>query len=73
MSLTPETLYLHLYHEIKAREILQTRVDVLEHFIKQRYPEYFAGEAETVADPELNAIPIVYGEPEESFDDDKKE
>lgn len=30
-----------------------------------QFPEYFAGEAETVVDLGLNPIPIVYGDPQE--------
>lgn len=45
---------------------LQTRHDAMEYFIKKEFPEYFAGEADTVVDPELKPIPIVYGEPQES-------
>jgi len=58
-----ETLYLRLRDETKAREYLQTRVDVLEHFIKQQFPEYFAGEVGTVVDPELKPIELNYGDP----------
>ncbi len=59
------TLLTLLYNEVKTREALQTRVDVLEHFIKMQFPEHFAGEANTIADPELKPIEIIYGEPEE--------
>ena len=65
MTMTPEGLYLRLRDEIKAREYLQTRVDVLENFIKMQFPEYFAGEAETIADPALKPIPISFGAPQE--------
>ncbi len=64
-GMTPEGVYLRLRDEVIARERLQTRVDVLEHFIKEQYPGYFAGEAETVADPELKPIPIIFGAPQE--------
>lgn len=57
---------MYLRDETQRREALQTRVDVLEHFIKMQFPEYFAGEAETVVDLGLNPIPIVYGAPQES-------
>jgi hypothetical protein len=46
-------------------EVLKTRIDVLDHFIKSQYPEFFAGEAETKADPTLHPIPIIYGTPQE--------
>lgn len=72
-SISAEQVYIRLYDEIKQREFLQTRVDVLEHFIQMKFPEHFAGEVGTVADPELNAIPIVYGEPQETFPDDEKD
>lgn len=56
-----ETLYLRLYDLTKQVEAIDTRLAVMEHFIKQRYPQYFAGEVGTVADPELKPIEIVYG------------
>lgn len=69
MSMTPERVYLHLRDEVQTREALQTRVDVLEHFIKMQFPEFFAGEVGTVVDPDLKPIPIVFGEPQEKIDD----
>jgi len=71
-ELTNENLYLRLRDEIRAREYLQTRVDVLEHFIKMQYPEFFAGEVGTVVDPELNPIPISFGKPQEQFNERTK-
>lgn len=71
-QLSPENLYLRLRDEIRAREYLQTRVDVLEHFIKMQYPEYFAGEAETEVDPDLNPIPISFTKPQEVFNERTK-
>lgn len=73
MTISPEALYLRLYDEMKKREFLETRVDVLEHFIKLQFPEHFAGEAGTIADPELKPIPIVFGEPQEGFKDAEEE
>lgn len=61
-----ERLLLLITDERRARETLQTRVDVLEHFIKREFPEYFAGEAETIVDPTLNPIPITFTAPQES-------
>lgn len=63
MSMTVEGLYLRLHDEVKAREYLQTRFDALENFIKDQYPQYFAGECGTIADPELKPIAIVFGAP----------
>lgn len=71
--MTPERVYLLLREEVLLREALQTRVDVLEHFIKRQFPEYFAGEAETEVDPSLKPIPITYGTPEESDPEKWKE
>ena len=63
MSMTVEQLYLRLFDEIKAREALQTRVEVLEYFVKEKFPEYFAGEVGTVADPELKPVITTDAEP----------
>lgn len=63
MSMTPEGLYLRLRDETKARELLQIRFDALESFIKDQYPQYFAGECGTIADPELKPIAIHFGAP----------
>lgn len=57
---------MYLREAEKTIERLTTRVDVLEHFIKMQFPEYFAGEVGTVVDLELNPIPILYGDPQES-------
>lgn len=59
-----ETLYLLLRDQKRELDFLRTRVDVLEHFIKERYPQYFAGEVGTIADPELKPIVINYGAPQ---------
>jgi len=72
MTITAETLYLRLFDEMKKREFLETRIDVLEHFIKMKYPNEFAGDADTITDPELKAINIVYGEPQESYLQEKR-
>ena len=64
-TLSPERLLMRLRTEEKAREELQVRVDVLEHFIKRQFPEFFAGEVGTVCDPDLKPIPIIYGAPQE--------
>jgi hypothetical protein len=51
---------------------LQTRVDVLEWFIKQQYPGHFAGDTspETVGvDDTLKPIPIIFGEPQEQLNE----
>ncbi len=50
----------------KRNDELRVRVDVLENFIKQQFPGFFAGEVGTVADTDLKPIPIIYGEPQES-------
>jgi len=57
--------YIELRDEIRQRKELQVRFDLMEQFVKERYPEYFAGEVGTVVDPDLKPIPIVYGEPQE--------
>jgi len=58
-------LLIRFHDRSKEIEFLTTRVDVLEHFIRMQYPEYFAGEVGTKVDPELHPIPIVYGAPQE--------
>jgi len=70
--ITPERVYLHhrdllkRHNELSARhDELAARFGILEHFIKEQFPEHFAGEVGTVADPELKPQVIVYGEPEE--------
>ncbi|MDE2019760.1 MAG: hypothetical protein KGJ13_05450 [Patescibacteria group bacterium] len=37
---------------------MATRVDVIDHFIKDRFPEFFAGEAGTINDPDLKPMAI---------------
>ena len=56
----------------RAADILRVRVDTLEHFIKQQFPGYFAGEVGTVVDTDLNPIPIIYGEPQEATFNDNQ-
>lgn len=58
-----ETLYLRLYDEIREREALQTRVEVLEYFIKEKFPGDFAGVVGTIVDPELNPVITVDSSP----------
>lgn len=71
-TLTAERVYLYLHEEIKARQALQTRVDVLEHFIRMQFSGHFAGETtpESVGvDDTLKPIPIVFGEPQERLNE----
>ncbi|MDE2019962.1 MAG: hypothetical protein KGJ13_06490 [Patescibacteria group bacterium] len=35
-----------------------TRIDVLENFVREKFPEHFAGEVGTVADPDLKPVSI---------------
>lgn len=70
--ITPERVYLHHRDLLKRfnnlseeHDLLKSRFAIMEHFIKERFPEFFAGEVGTIADPTLNPIEIVYGEPEE--------
>lgn len=49
----------------KQCDAMRVRLDIMENFIKQQFPGFFAGEVGTVADAELNPIEIVYGEPQE--------
>lgn len=70
--ITAERVFLHHRDLLKQHEALQTahddlaaRFSIMEFFIKEQFPNFFAGEAKTVADPELNPINIVYGEPVE--------
>jgi hypothetical protein len=57
-TLTPERLYLYHRELVKKCEALETRVQVLEHFVMMKFPEYFAGEARTVTDPDLAPVVI---------------
>lgn len=66
LSARQDEAYLRFRDALTKLDALTTRVDVLDYFIKKQFPEHFAGEAETVPDDDLNPIPIIYGEPEES-------
>lgn len=67
-----DTLLLRNVDLARVNDELKTRVDVMEHFIKQQFPGQFAGEVGTVTDSDLNPISIIYGEPQESkFDDNQ--
>lgn len=61
MSITPETLYLQLHDLRKQVEFLTSRHDEMERFIKDQYPQYFAGEVGTTIDPELNPVELHLG------------
>jgi len=64
---------LRLHNLQTAHDALNTRVQVLEHFIKERFPEYFAGEAGTVADPDLRPIELdLKAKPQEVWNDESK-
>lgn len=56
-----EVLYLRYLDLQRSHEFLTERVNQLEKFIKDQYPQFFAGEAETVVDPELNAVTLHLG------------
>lgn len=58
-------MYLELRDEIRARCELQVKFLLIEQFVKEQYPEFFAGEVGTIVDPDLKPIPIIYGEPQE--------
>lgn len=60
-DLSIDRVYLMVRDLEKSRDALNTRVEVLEHFIRERFPEYFAGEVGTVVDLELNPVQIIYG------------
>lgn len=61
MALSLEEIYLQLRDEIRKRENLEVRVNVLDDFIKKQYPGFFAGEAETIADPAIAPLEIPLG------------
>jgi hypothetical protein len=44
---------------------LQTKFAAIEHFVKDQFPGFFAGDAGTITDPELHPVPITYGNPRE--------
>lgn len=68
-----EILLLRFHNLTTAHEALNTRVQVLEYFIRERFPEYFAGEVGTIADPELKPIEIdLKAQPQEVWNDEKK-
>lgn len=71
-SMTPERVYLYHRELEKLVQAQETRLQVLEHFIKQQFPEYFAGEVGTVVDDDINPIAITYGEPQERFNEVKQ-
>lgn len=54
--MTLERLYLLLHDLRQDFEALKTRHDAMEGFIKDQYPQYFAGDAGTVADPDLSPV-----------------
>lgn len=62
-------IYLALTDLQKEKDALNTRVEVLEHFIRERFPEYFAGEVGTEIDPDIKPIEIVFGEPQERLNE----
>lgn len=68
-GITPERVYLLLREAEKKIETQDVRIQVLEHFIRERFPEYFAGEAGTTIDPELKAIELTFGEPQERLNE----
>ena len=73
MSVTNESLYIRLHDEIVARERLQVRFEAMESFIKNQYPQFFAGEdLKLIADPKLKPILISFGKPQEEIGDDGK-
>ncbi len=66
--MTPETLYLRLYDEIKTREALETRVKRLENFLQSKYPgdlapEFAGDHGELGAAPDLNPIALDFSAP----------
>lgn len=65
MSIEQEVgkLLIRMHDAERAREALEVRVGVLEHFLKEKFPGDMAGEAETVADPSLHPVHIIYGTP----------
>lgn len=70
MSISIERVYLELRDEVQLREALETRVQVLEHFIKDQFPGYFAGEVVTVVDPDLHDTDVTFGAAQERFNQD---
>lgn len=50
----------------RSHNELETRFSVIEKFVKDQYPQFFAGEVGTINDPDLKPIPIVYGAPQEA-------
>lgn len=55
---TPETNYLLIHEQQQKIIALETRLEVMEFFIKKQFPEFYAGEADTVVDPEFNDVVI---------------
>lgn len=47
----------------------RTRIEVLEYFVREKFPGDFAGVVGTVADPALKPIEITFGEPQERFNE----
>lgn len=59
---TTETLYLQLLDLTRKFDALEVRHDAMESFIKDQYPNYFAGEVGTIADPELKPVNLTVGQ-----------
>jgi hypothetical protein len=58
-------LLIRFQDHLAAFNEMRVRFEIMEKFVKDQYPAYFAGEVGTVVDPDLNPIPIVYGAPQE--------
>lgn len=54
-------LYLLIRDQAKAIAALNTRLEVLEYFVKDKFPGEFAGEVGTVIDPDLHPVELHLG------------
>ena len=60
-GISNERLYLLIHDLRREHEALKVRHDAMENFIKDQYPQYFAGEVGTIADPALAPVNLTTG------------
>lgn len=61
MTMNSDELYLLIRDQAKLIAAQNTRLEVLEYFIREKFPGDFAGDVGTVVDPELNPVVLNLG------------
>lgn len=57
-----DALFRSLIRLAERIELQEAEMARVMEFLKQNFPADFAGDADTIIDPKLNAIEIIYGE-----------